>query len=774
MPANIRTRETAAGFRADRGIVVPEFIILQRGDVLSALDRTALLEIRGKRSALLAKQTELEGAIKSGNSSATQPLANVRLELESNLAELEACELWRREFRGQSLALAGDQLLVGGDGEVVIFDVRSGTPKWRRPIDGKGMGLAIAGGRLLVASDRGTLHVFEPGETANAQPVEANPNQPQLPTVLSAELLALISEAGMDRGIAIVVDPVNGDTALELATKTALHVVVLDEDPGLITRIRSRALAQGIYGDGLVAHVTDREASPFIDGIANLIVSEEGLLNDDATTLGPEIVGLLRPAGGILLGAEYSGDTPEIQLVRLPGLATPAWMRKPLPGAANWTHPYANSANTAASLDERVGGETSLQWFGGPGPARMIDRHLRTTASLAHGGRLFIPANDAIIGVDAYNGIELWETPLPGFSRTGAPYDGGWWAVNDAGIFAATKDDVAQLDPRDGSIIGRYHIPPEARHQGATEWGWLALDNGLLLGSAAIKGTSRSEQNRDAVVEQYKEFLPLATSRAMFAIDPETNTTRWVYRGGVIPHSAIAMKDGRVFFLESKDTQSTQGRVDLATMRNSGLQLVSLDAASGREVWREELTNVKWEHSVYLSCSQDAIILIGSHNENEQNRYSIGVYDADRGAHRWSAEHNNNRAGIGGDHGEQVHHPVVFDDFVVAEPLIYDLASGDVIDPTQRNGFSIRSRSGCGTISGSASCVFFRDGNPTMVELAPDGGVWKKLTHSSRPGCWVNIIPSQGLILMPESSAGCVCGFSLQTSMALVPVAPQN
>jgi len=39
----------------------------------------------------------------------------------------------------------------------------------------------------------------------------------------------------------------------------------------------------------------------------------------------------------------------------------------------------------------------------------------------------------------------------------------------------------------------------------------------------------------------------------------------------------------------------------------------------------------------------------------------------------------------------------------------------------------------------------------------------------SRPGCWINTIPAGGLVLIPESSSGCTCGFALQTSLAFVP-----
>jgi hypothetical protein len=43
------------------------------------------------------------------------------------------------------------------------------------------------------------------------------------------------------------------------------------------------------------------------------------------------------------------------------------------------------------------------------------------------------------------------------------------------------------------------------------------------------------------------------------------------------------------------------------------------------------------------------------------------------------------------------------------------------------------------------------------------------LSTETRSGCWINIIPAGGLILIPEFSAGCTCGHAIQTSLALLP-----
>ena len=55
-----------------------------------------------------------------------------------------------------------------------------------------------------------------------------------------------------------------------------------------------------------------------------------------------------------------------------------------------------------------------------------------------------------------------------------------------------------------------------------------------------------------------------------------------------------------------------------------------------------------------------------------------------------------------------------------------------------------------------------------MCDLAT--GKNSKVTKVSRPGCWINIIPAGGLLLIPEASSGCTCDFPIQSSMALIPI----
>ena len=68
--------------------------------------------------------------------------------------------VWSRKASyPHSLIKAGAVVFVGGDGEVAAFSA-DGDQLWQAPVDGKAFGLAVAGGRLYVSTDAGSIHCF--------------------------------------------------------------------------------------------------------------------------------------------------------------------------------------------------------------------------------------------------------------------------------------------------------------------------------------------------------------------------------------------------------------------------------------------------------------------------------------------------------------------------------------------------------------------------------------------------------------------------------------
>ncbi len=216
----------------------------------------------------------------------------------------------------------------------------------------------------------------------------------------------------------------------------------------------------------------------------------------------------------------------------------------------------------------------------------------------------------------------------------------------------------------------------------------------------------------------------------------------------------------------------------LAQLLASEAYYVALDRRSGQVLWEKPIDDhiSACRNILYLQADSQYLIACGSYRGAENDtRYRVSVHHAADGSLVWKNEHSDGKKGAF-THGEQVHHPVVVGDLLVAEPAIYELKSGRRVAPTGDVGDwrIVRPGHSCGSMSASQSCIFFRANNPTVMDMSRRVASTDRFRTlaPSRPGCLINIIPAGGLVLIPEASASCVCNYPLQTSIAFLPKAP--
>ena len=125
---------------------------------------------------------------------------------------------------------------------------------------------------------------------------------------------------------------------------------------------------------------------------------------------------------------------------------------------------------------------------------------------------------------------------------------------------------------------------------------------------------------------------------------------------------------------------------------------------------------------------QGVLLLSGSRLVDKSIRYYYDAFDAATGEELWHADHDSGLP-IDGGHGEYNRHPTIVGDIVYAWPYAYMLRTGERIESWK---FERRGH-GCGGISASAQCLFWRGGNPWMYDLGPSGGPMR-LNSVSRPG----------------------------------------
>jgi len=755
---------------------------------LSAFNRGLYLELSRKRNNLTEWYKKLKEQLKKMDKNTAEAeqlskeLRNITIQINELSKKMKDCYLWTVECEyPHSMIMAGDVLFLGGENKIAAFKAENGKVVWTAPVDGKAFGLSIANGGLYVSTDKGQIHCFRNNAKEGTKVITAKTQANHYPsdylTELYAEAAKLIAErTGVTKGYCLVLDSGWGRLACELARRTDLKIVGVEKDLSQVTAARDAIDKAGLYGRIAVHH---KENLPYTKYFANLVISDQTLRTGKLPSSADKVFRMLRPYGGIVALALPSNkfDLKKLKKWGQPLLAdwkvhntgeiVLAWAeRKELEGAGEWTHTYAEPGNTTCSQDTIIKGDMAVQWFGRPGPRYMIDRHHRNVPPLFKDGRLFVPGDCVVFAIDAYNGTIEWKIDVPNSRRLGAFLDCGSMAVDGQFLYVAAEDKCYGFDVWTGRRRITYKMPQLISSE-PREWGYVAYSGDVLFGSGRRQGASYTETSYEADDALWHRNMKLVVSDYLFAVQKGRRRELWKYKGGLILNTTITIGGGRIYFLETNSPKALAdklGRMPVKTLFDGGDHyLVALDARTGQFVFKEKIDVRNFEEPVYINYAKDIILLSGSRLLEGSVHYYYDAFDARSGKILWQANHKT-ELNIDGAHGEYNRHPTIIEDTVYAWPYTYNLNTGRKIE-----GWKFDRRGhGCGGVSASAQCLFWRGGNPWMYDLGPNGGP-HQLNKVSRPGCWINIIPAGGLVLIPESSSGCTCAFALQTSVAFVP-----
>ncbi|MBN2449685.1 MAG: PQQ-binding-like beta-propeller repeat protein, partial [Lentisphaeria bacterium] len=672
----------------------------------------------------------------------------------------------------------GDHLLLGGEtGSVQILEARTGTLRSTTSVGKDAVeGLMWSQGRLTASLADGTLVCL--GGPGTAPPAPAPPDPEPGQVTPSAEALsraeALVAAGGFRKGYALVAG--DAELGVSLAQASDLQVLLLLRHPDEVTAWRQRLSRTGLYGDAVSVYRIEGESLPYRPYLFNLIALPAGTLG----VPGGEWLRVLRPHGGYVAAREPG---PFAAAARgIPGQVEEpekgfafAFRRGPVPGEGQWTHGYADPANTACSGDTLPFGEFEVLWFGGPGPRRMFDRHVKAAAPLFQGGTLYVTGQDYLAGMDAYNGTIFWEKEVKGSGRMAMLKDCGNMVAAEGKLFVAVNETCTVLEGKTGRKL-RSH-PVHAHVEGGKRWGYLAAAGDLLLGSATREETRFVPGNKADYNAVWYHFQPVTTSLALFALDRASGERRWLYTppSGVLLNPTITVLDGRVAFVESVNPatrEDADGKIPQAELFAGGPVLTALRLANGGIAWRVPITLDAFQHAIYMGGSEGVFVLTGSRHDvvDKQKliQYQMVGIDAETGRELWRHDHTPTRGHIlDGGHGEQTQHPAIVRDIVYGPGFARNLKTGSA-----HTGWLWQKSPQCATLSASLNCAFSRQhGNPTAANLSDGSQI--RMTHVTRPGCWINTLPAGGIVIIPEASSGCTCEYSVQTSLALHPLGPR-
>jgi len=643
-----------------------------------------------------------------------------------------------------SLIVAGDTVVAGGVDAVVGLDAASGRVKWSAGVHGSVFSLAASGARLYASTDRGAICCLD-GTRATPEMVRAEPDSP-LPEAKAAYAEAadeIVRASGVSEGYCLDLACGRGLLALELAKRTKLRIYGVEADPGAVQAARQMLDAAGLYGVRVTIHQADPANAPYPDHFADLVVSGRSVLEGVQAVPGEAAARMQRPCGGVAC----FGRAGAMQLSR----------RGPLQGAGDWTHLYADAANTLCSTDTRLRGPLEMLWFRDTDLV-MPSRHGRGPAPLVAGARMYVEGLNALRAVNIYNGATLWEFPLPGVLRpfhqdhlTGVAATGSNLCLGDDRLYLCIGPRCLVLDASTGEKTAEWQapLPPDGK---ARPWGYLAYRDKMLFGTLA------NQQHQ--VKESWRSFLGkldmtdlLSESSLLFAMDGRTGRVLWTFAPErSLRHNAIAVGAGRVYVIDRTvavvDTPQPAAAASKAAHPTG--RLACLDSRTGKVLWetREDvfgtLLVLSERHDALLMSYQPTRFKLDSELGNR-----MACYRASDGKRLWSVE------------GKYQSRPIVNDRVIYAEPGKWDLLSGE------RLPFEFSRSYGCGILSGSRRLLLFRSATLGYVDLERNEGT--ENYGGIRPGCWVNAIPAGGLVLLGDAASWCTCSYLNQATIALQP-----
>ncbi len=386
------------------------------------------------------------------------------------------------------------------------------------------------------------------------------------PAELPAEVLR---DTGVAGGLVVHLGCGGGSLSAALGAGEGFLVHALDADAANVEKARALARKRGLCGKVSVERF-DGARLPYVDGLAKLVVIEK-----PGKVMMDEVMRVLAPGGAVCVrqGEGWKKD-----------------LKPRSPETDEWTHMLYDATNNAVSADMVVGPPHQVQWIGDPRWQRSHDHLASLSAAVSSNGRLYYIVDEApiaavilrpqwkLVARDAASGVVLWKRPidewqwhLRGF-RSGPPDLGRRLvAVGDrVYVTLGIEAPVSVLDA-EGNLLDTYEGTGGTRE--------ILHDDGNLYLVAGEPGTDhdalRSRQpgprpGLAPVFPQRPAYPETPPKKRLVVLEAESGKVIWTKNDAdteALMPVTLAVAGGRLFF-QNPD------------------EIVCLDAASGREIWR--------------------------------------------------------------------------------------------------------------------------------------------------------------------------------------------
>jgi outer membrane protein assembly factor BamB len=664
---------------------------------------------------------------------------------------------------GRAYIKAGDALYCARDDGTVsavsVADPKAPSVTWQGKVEGKVWNMLAADDRLFVIGEDGKISCFGAGKGDAIRHVFKVSPQSAGAGTLSSGARVLMANCGDPTGYCVVIGIGNGALASELAFRSKLNVIAVDEDADKINAFRMRMDKAGLYGSRVAAYVADPLNSGLPPYLAHAMVGQN--LPGIGKAQLARLFNTLRPYGGVAL---LPLDRERLKGVRLRNakaarVGNLIMLRRvgALAGAAPWTHQYADAANTVISKDKLVKPPFGLLWFGGPTNDEILPRHGHGPNPEVIGGRLFIEGEHMLRAVDVYNGRVLWEKQSrdighyyrhtghePGANEVGSNY-----VCTEDAVYLMAVNKCMVLDPATGKTVKEFTM--SAGDDGEVpKWGSLRIWDRYLVATASPLNIPLSDKKGKVV----KNADYSSASKTLVVMDRHTGEQLWTREAKHgFRHNAVIAASNMVFCLDKLSEKKIAFFERRGMEIPEGAAILALDIRSGKTAWQSN-TNVFGTWLAY-SSEHDVLVQGGSaYRDRASDDIGKGLiaYRGKDGSVLWQ----DLERGYSGP--PMLRHRELITNGEGGEA--FDLFTG------KSTGWKWKRKYGCNTAIGGEHVLTFRSGAAGYYDATHKGGTGN--LGGFKSGCSSSLIPADGLLNAPDYTRTCTCAYQNQTSLALV------
>jgi len=697
--------------------------------------------------------------------------------LEFNWAK-KGSRAWNTAGDGRTIIAGGETISVEQDRDRDKCELILVGKRQKLPVDGRVWSLLAADGKLVAVTEAGVIHCFGKGD-ANEEAPQANEPKTEEPQY---------SDSLKNRVVLFLADGLSDLDQLSLSTNE--RGIILDANPKSVATLRKQLQDELRYGIDLSVYCGRIESINLPQYFAKRVVVLPSAMPKDAQgELVQQVWNTLHPYEGIAelpiqkdkltsLCKELSDGKATIEAAKKSD--TSLLVRSGgIPGASNWTHQYADAANSVVSKDSVAQGPLGLLWFGnGPPNDKVLPRHGHGPSPQVADGRLVIEGANMLRCYDTYTGFLLWQREFPGLGRyydntshhPGANEIGSNYVTMPDAVYVLYGDSIHRLDPKTGVTKETFLCPAPAKDE-TGYWGMLAVEGDTLVAtSTPVQLRSDRKDAKDSApaasgLKWPSAYGPVRYSSAsakLVAMDRKTGKIAWS-RDAIygFRHNNIAASGDRLYVIDALSKAKREG-INKRGISVDGYKptLYALNLRTGAILWKTDkdvfgtFLNYSSEHDILLQAGSRA-------RDRAKDESGVGMVarEGKTGKVLWREL---DRSFTG---------PCLLQkDRIITQGPAYSLLTGEpylrknpVTD--ELSPWAFTRQYGCNTVIGSQNLLTFRSGAAGYYDLQNDGGTAN--LGGFKASCTSNMIVAGGLVNAPDYTRTCTCNYQNQTSLAL-------